>query len=105
MYNIINSRPLTCVSDDVRDPQPISPNDLLQQRTSTVYPADQFLTTDIYARRRWRQVAYIATVFWARWKNEYFAALQARYKWCQVARNLRVNDIVLLLAEDIASRR
>jgi hypothetical protein len=103
--NIINSRPLTYVSDDVRDPQPISPNDLLQQRTPTVFPSGQFLTTDIYARRRWRQVAYIATVFWSRWKNEYLAALQARHKWCKVARNLRVNDIVMLLAEDIASRR
>ena len=49
---------------------------------------------DVYARRRWRQVQYLANMFWSRWIKEYLPILQNRQKWLMPKRNL--SDIVLV---------
>jgi hypothetical protein len=73
--NIVNSRPLTYVSSDSHDLQPITPNDLPHMKETTVLPPGWFVAEDAYTRRRWRQVAYIAEAFWRRWSREYLASL------------------------------
>ncbi len=40
-------------------------------------PPGAFVKQDLY-RRRWRQVQYLADVFWCRWLKEYLPALQQR---------------------------
>ncbi len=52
---------------------------------------------DNYSRRRWRQVQYLAGLFWSRWKDEYLHFLQVRQKWCKSSRNLREGDVVLVM--------
>ena len=54
---------------------------------------------DSYDQRRWRQVQYLADVFWRRWIREYLPTLQERQKWNTKRRNIEVNDIVLVLDE------
>ena len=49
---------------------------------------------DVYVRRRWRQVQYLANLFWSRWIKEYLPFLQSRQKWLMPKRNL--SDIVLV---------
>eukprot|EP00057_Strongylocentrotus_purpuratus_P004327 XP_003728479.1 PREDICTED: uncharacterized protein LOC100889496 [Strongylocentrotus purpuratus] len=66
MEAFINGRPLTVVSDDVRDPEPLTPNHLLLLRQSNVFPSDVFGKSDMYSRRRWRQIQFLADVFWRR---------------------------------------
>ena len=68
--SIINNRPLTTVSDDHRDPEPLTPNHLLLMRRSPELPPGEFVKQDCYSRRRWRQVQYLADVFWRRWVRE-----------------------------------
>ncbi|XP_028279424.1 uncharacterized protein LOC114447399 [Parambassis ranga] len=46
--------------------------------------------------RRWRQVQYMADLFWKRWVQEYLPLLQERQKWNQSKGNLVPGDIVLL---------
>ncbi|XP_030227414.1 uncharacterized protein LOC115554725 isoform X3 [Gadus morhua] len=58
-----------------------------------------FKKDDLYARRRWRQVQYIADLFWKRWTTEYLPQLQERQKWNKVHRNFTVGDIVLVVEE------
>ena len=74
---------------------PITPNDLLLMKLSSP-PPGKFNQKDVYARRRWRQVQYIADVFWKRWVREYLPALQERQRWLQPKRNLQEDDIVLI---------
>ena len=93
---ILNSRPLTFVSVDHRDPQPLSPNDLLLLKGAVPSPAGEFGPGDLYARRRWRQVQYLADLFWSRWIKEYVPLLQSRQKWLKPERSLKVGDVVLL---------
>ncbi len=93
---ILNDRPITQVSDDHRDPQALSPNTLLLLRPNRCFPPGVFDKTDNYCRRWWRQVQYVANIFWRRWLKEYLPALQVRSKWQHSRRNLAVNEIVLV---------
>ena len=51
-----------------------------------------FEKNDTYSRRRWRQVQYLANVFWGRWKREYLPLLKERQKWFRPRRNFTVGD-------------
>ena len=79
--NILNSRPLTVVPDDPGDLAPLTPNHLLQMRPSPLPPPGLFDCKDCYVRRQWRQVQYMADVFWRRWIREYLPLVQLRTKW------------------------
>ena len=88
--SIMNSRPLT--TENLNDPTslpPITPNHLLTLKSSVVVPPPgSFQREDVYSRKRWRRVQYLANVFWSRWRKEYLHQLQQRQKWLRPKRNL-----------------
>lgn len=97
---IINGRPITKVSSDPKDLEALTPNHLLLLKTNTTLPPGLFSKEDIYARRRWRQVQYLADIFWNRWIREYLPLLQKRQKWLQPKRNFQVGDVVLIVDQN-----
>jgi hypothetical protein len=97
--NIVNGRPLTKLSDDPNDLTPLRPNDLLVLNSGPSLPPGKFVHQDAL-RRRWRQVQYLADVFWTRWVKEYLPSLQQRQKWLDPVRNFEVGDLVLILNEN-----
>ncbi|KAL4001464.1 protocadherin Fat 1/2/3 [Sarotherodon galilaeus] len=96
---IINSRPLTThLLNDPTGPQPLTPNHILTMKSSVVLPPPgEFVKEDLYLRKRWRKVQYLANEFWTRWKREYLLNLQQRGKRCKTQRNAKINDIVMLM--------
>ena len=98
--SIINGRPITTVSGDPNDPEPLTPNHLLLLRSEPQIPPGLFQKEDSFSRRRWRQVQYLADIFWKRWSKEYLPLLQSRQKWTTIRKNLAVGDIVLVSAEN-----
>ncbi len=96
---IVNGRPLTKLSYDPRDLEPLTPNHLLLLRSRSNLPPGILTKEDCCSTRRWRQVQYLANVFWRRWIREYLPSLQERQKWNKTRRNLEVGDIVLILDE------
>eukprot|EP00057_Strongylocentrotus_purpuratus_P026706 XP_011681180.1 PREDICTED: uncharacterized protein LOC100893948 [Strongylocentrotus purpuratus] len=94
---ILNSRPLTQLSMDPRDEEPLTPNHLLLLRKTSPLPPGIFSKEDSYSRRRWRQVQYLADQFWKRWVREYLPILQERQKWSRPKRNFTVDDLVLIV--------
>ncbi|XP_061159982.1 uncharacterized protein LOC133170834 [Syngnathus typhle] len=94
--SILNSRPLTTVSSDPNDLEPLTPNHLLQLKVQPVLPPGTFKQEDLYARRRWRQTQYIADLFWTRWIREYVPLMQERSKWSRIRPNFGVGDIVVI---------
>lgn len=94
--SIVNSRPLTAVSDDPWDFKPLTPNDLLLIGGSPNHYLGASNNLDCYGRR-WRHVQLVAAEFWKRWIKEYLPTLQVRRKWQNESVNLRVGDIVLLV--------
>ena len=93
---IVNGQPITKLSDDPRDMEPLTPNHLLLLRARPTLPPATLSKQDIYGRR-WCQVQYLADVFWRRWIKEYLPSLQQCQKWNREQRNFVVGDIVLVL--------
>ncbi|XP_067305911.1 uncharacterized protein [Pseudorasbora parva] len=102
---IINSRPLTV--EHLNDPtslEPLTPNHILMMKSKIISPPPgEFVSQDLYLRKRWRQVQFLANEFWTRWKKEYLLNLQQRQIWQKEKRNTKVNDIVIL-QEDSSPR-
>ena len=92
----LNGRPLTRCSDQHEDLEPLTPNHLLLMKRKPNLPPGVFLETDNYCRSRWKQIQYLANLFWKRWTREYLPILQERQKWLDVKRNLKVGDVVLI---------
>lgn len=101
--SVLNNRPLTTATDDPADPEPLTPNHLLLMKKQPVLPPGLFKREDSYARRRWKQVQYLADLFWKRWVREYLPMLQERQKWTQIKKNLTIGDIVMII-DDSAPR-
>jgi hypothetical protein len=100
--NVVNTRPLTTVSSDAHDLEPLTPAHLLMLKpkfTSTLPPPGVFTEPDLYSRRRWRRVQYLLSLFWSRWKKEYMSLLQSRMKWNVPQRDVQVGDVVLMKEE------
>ena len=87
----------------LRDPKPLTPNDLLLLNGRPVAPPGKFSKADIYSRR-WRHVQYIADQFWRRWVQEYLPTLQLRPKWKVERQNIAVGDVVLVANENTPRR-
>lgn len=79
----VNGRPLTIMSDDPNDFEPLTPNHLLLMRAGA-FPLGVTVKQDQYSRKRWRQIQYLADIFWRRWTREYLPTLQLRSKWHRV---------------------
>jgi transposase InsO family protein len=95
--SILNGRPLTPTSDDPNDLSALTPNHLLLLRSGETCPPGTFSQTDNYVRRRWRQIQYLADIFWKRWTKEYLPLLQSRQTWLKEKRNVKEGDLVLLV--------
>lgn len=94
---ILNDRPITQLSEDPNDLEPLTPNHILLLKGKPALPPGLFVKQDLYAKRRWRQVQFIADLFWKRWVQEYLALLQKRQKWNRKKRNLVPGDIVIVM--------
>ena len=100
---IINSKPLT--TDNLNDPnslEPLTPNHLLTLKSSVILPPPgNFVHEDMFLRKQWRRVQYIANEFWHRWKREYLTSIQVRQKWTRTRRDLAIGDIVMVLEDNL----
>ena len=99
---IVNSRPLTTTNlHDPLSPEPLTPNHILTMKTAVALPPPaKFVKEDLYVRKRWRWVQYLAEQFWGRWRKEYLSSLSSRAKWSTTRRNIKVGDVVLVKDED-----
>lgn len=95
--SIINGRPLTSVSDDINDVEPLAPDHLLLLKSQPLMPPGVFSKDDTYTWRRWMQVHYVVDLFCTRWSREYLRLLQECQKWMRPRRNFRIGDLVLLV--------
>ena len=95
---IINNRPLTPVSADVRDELPLTPNHLLLLRCVLFPPS----VTVCDHRRSWRQAGYLADQFWRRWRQEFLPLLQVRSGPTTRSRtNVKKGDVVLMVDDTV----
>lgn len=100
---IVNNRPLTAISSDANDPEPLCANNVLTMKSGRAPAAPGvFLPEDQYTRRRWRRAQYMTDQFYIRYKKEItLQTRQTRQMWRQETPNLQENDVVLLKDESL----
>ena len=59
------------ISDDANNMNPLTLNHLLQLRADSQLLLGVFEANDDNARRRWRQIQYLANLVWHHWIKEY----------------------------------
>ena len=94
---IINSRPLTAIRDDVGIVA-LTPAMILIGRNYQNYP-EAPPPRDNEIIKRWRYRQQIERQFWAAWQKEYLPLLQQRSKWRNERHDLSVDDIVLVTTD------
>ncbi|XP_065915698.1 uncharacterized protein [Dysidea avara] len=103
---ILNDRPLTYVSPDERDPEPLTPAHLLYGRriTSLLHPMveddeldDPSYGTESDLKKRANAQALILKHFWKRWKLEYLTSLREFHKTTgNNIQKVQIGDVVLV---------
>ena len=99
---ILNSRPLTPLSDDVNDLSVLSPGHFLIGRSLTTLPTPNFVELPMNRLQRWQRIQKLSALIWQRWSTEYLRSLQQRYKWQLPANNVRLKESVLLKETNMA---
>ena len=99
---IVNSRPLAVDTLTDQSIEPITPSHLLTMKSKVVFPPPGiFQKADVYCRKRWRAVQFLANEFWRRWRQEYLQIMQERKTENVAQRNIQINDIVLVVDDDL----
>lgn len=76
----LNSRPLTPISDNPEDLEPLTPAHFLTNGSLQTIPDPDLSTVNITRLNRWQLVQRQLQDFWVRWRMEYLSQLQGRTK-------------------------
>ena len=94
---LLNSRPLTSVSSDIRDVESLTPGHFSTGMT-TGMPSDTTISSnDRGTRKLWHNVNSIMNEFWTRLLKECLPTLRQRRKWHSTVDGIEVGDIVWIL--------
>ena len=96
---VLNSRPLSALSDDPTDCTALTPGHFLVGGPLTSPPEPNLLDIKSGRLTRWKQLQQMQQDFWKRWSYEYLHELQVRHKWRQTKCNLKAGDMVLIRDE------
>jgi hypothetical protein len=102
---ILNSRPITSLSSDPNDLEPLTPGHFIYGGSSKNLPEQDLSAIDFNQLKNYQKLMWIQQQYWRMWKNEYFHLLQGRSKWMFKTRNVQVNDMVLLKDENVPTLR
>lgn len=95
---VLNSRPITPLSDDASDVQALTPGHFLIGEPLTTVP-DPTVTTPVPLKRRWQLLQSMVQHFWQRWRHEYMHTLQQRTKWTAAADNVSLGALAIIRDE------
>ena len=96
----LNSRPLFAISNDFRDPEPLTPAHFLVGSPLTALPEPDYTQVSISRLGRWQLLQRFTQSIWKRWSKDYLHQLQQRNKWRITSRNLTVGQLVLILDDN-----
>ena len=95
---LLNSRPLTHLSVNIEEPEPLTPNHFLFAQVLPYFPLKKTELSDIeVSNTQFQQSQEIVQHFWKRWLQEYVPHLTERKKWTRQGKQLQVGDLVLVV--------
>ncbi|GFX18780.1 integrase catalytic domain-containing protein [Trichonephila clavipes] len=93
---VLNSRPLSPLSSDPNDLNPLTPGHFLTNCAISSFPEPYTASDSLSYNSRWKLVQSLRDKFWNRWSTEYLTHLQTRAKWSKQNPNLMENQLFLL---------
>jgi hypothetical protein len=93
---IINSRPLTPMSEDPNDYKALTPAHFLIGRMIIAKPERNFIPVNQNRLDRWNQLQQLQQKFWDVWYHDYLHHLQTRPNQFREKQEYRVDDMVLI---------
>ena len=104
----MNNRPLTYISSEIDDPEPLTPSHLLYGRRIITLPHAQFKDEEIddpdYGDTSQKELTKRDTIqaqlldhFWSRWKHDYLIYLQEFHKTAGInTQEIKVGGVVIV---------
>ena len=102
--SLVNSRPLTALSDEPNDEPVPTPNHFLIGQMGGDFVPESVDKTAFNPRRCWRRVQELTRHVWGRWMKEYLPHIGSRKKWFFPTENLKVGDVVMVIDPSTARR-
>lgn len=93
---ILNSRPLTPLSNQADDYLPLTPSHFLIGKSVTTVPDPNVQHIPEGKLSLYQRLQRLVQNFWSRWTKEYISELQCRSKWKVQCQNAEVGSLVLL---------
>ena len=95
----MNNRPLTAVSSDSGDIEPLTPNHFLLGRAYSNVPLSSTCQSPSSITKQWRYAQQLADQLWNRLQKEFYPSLIPRQKWTAVSKPLKRSVVVWILQE------
>ncbi|BET00521.1 Retrotransposon protein [Nesidiocoris tenuis] len=92
---ILNSRPLTHVSLDSADDEPLTPNHFLIGQP-TLHPMTPQEEDSVCLKKVWRTTQLLADHFWQRWVKEYLPTLVLNKNCAVKNKDVKIGDVVIV---------
>lgn len=97
---VLNSRPLTPLSDDPTDLEPLTPAHFLTGGPIHALPEPDYSNEKLNRLSRWQLVQRQLQDFWTRWRKEYLTQLQAKPKNWKSPVKVDVGMLVIIVDEN-----
>lgn len=97
---ILNSRPITPLSNDITDFSFLTPAHFLLSKPITAPPEPEITSSNVNCLRFWNKCKKIQQDFWRVWHKSYLSQLLCRPKWQKVNVNLKEGALVLLIGNN-----
>lgn len=98
---VLNSRPISSLSDDPNDTSPLTPSHFLVGEPLIVIPEPNNISDTISPLQRWKLTQRMTKCFWNRWSKEYLNTLQQKHKWHTKVDAPKVGDLVVIKETDL----
>lgn len=98
--SVLNSRPLTPLSTNPNDLEPLTPGHFLIGTALNSIPQVDVSAVPTNRLSKYQLLQQMVQQLWSRWSNEYLTNLQARYKWLQ-GQKVPIGALVILKEENV----
>ncbi|XP_055610355.1 uncharacterized protein LOC129757230 [Uranotaenia lowii] len=101
----LNSRPITPMSEDPNDLEPLTPGHFLTGRSLQQLPVVDLTELSTGRLKQYQIIQQKIQFFWKRWQKEYLSQLQGRYKRWKPPVQISVGQLVVIKDENTPPMR
>ena len=99
--SIVNSRPLSCIEDDIKSPLSLTPNNFLTDSEFFDFPTVtnynwKEIKNNVELFNLWKSRQRLRTIFWDRWRTEYLHQLRSSVKSETNTFKIKIGDVILI---------